>query len=120
MIIAEFYADRNESVHYLHVTGHAGAAQYGHDTVCAAASILVYALAASLQNTSQAIDNGEMPVIVMDEGNAKLVSRAKQTSGRYAADAIAYGVALNGFALLSEEYPDYVQVVEKDSIPTRD
>jgi len=115
MIIAEFKADRADGLHYLHVTGHAGAAQYGHDTVCAAASILVYALAASLQNTSQAIDQGEMPIIVMDEGNAKLVSRAKLTSGRYAADAIAYGVAMNGFALLAEEFPDFVQVITKDS-----
>ena len=67
------------------MSGHAGAGEYGTDTVCAALSILLYAL----------IDAGAAGTLAPGAAELSL-------------PACDVGVALRGFRLLAENFPENV------------
>ena len=73
----------------LRLTGHAGAGERGSDPVCAALSILVYAL--------------------LDAGAEGRVERGEAELLLPAADA---SLAQRGFRLLAESYPEYMSSKE--------
>lgn len=71
------------------MSGHAGAGEPGRDIVCAALSILVYALVAS--GAEGRVERGEAELLLPDRD---------------------VDVALCGFRLLAESYPEYVSYKE--------
>ncbi len=84
--------------HKLTVTGHAGAAPKGEDLICAAVSILVHSLDAMLSTYGEDI-------------------KTELSEGRYilegigtAEAAVAIEMALRGFELLQQHYPEYIKI----------
>lgn len=71
------------------LTGHAGAGERGSDPVCAALSILVYALLDA--GAEGRVERGEAELLLPDRD---------------------VDVALRGFRLLAESYPEYVSYKE--------
>ena len=71
------------------MSGHAGAGEPGRDIVCAALSILMYSLVAS--GAEGRIERGEAELLLPDRD---------------------VDVALCGFRLLAESYPEYVSYKE--------
>ena len=74
------------------MSGHAGAGEPGRDIVCAALSILVYALVAS--GAEGRVERGEVELLLPDRD---------------------VDVALCGFRLLAESYPEYVSYKEMNN-----
>ena len=79
-------------VRRLRMSGHAGAGEPGRDIVCAALSILVYALVAS--GAEGRVERGEAELLLPDRD---------------------VDVALCGFRLLAESYPEYVSYKEMNN-----
>ena len=101
MIHAIYYRSYNR----LTVTGHAGAAEPGHDLVCASASMLAYTLAANVANMA---DNGQVrqPIIKNNEGDTEISCNPRhnlKSSVTLVFDSICVG-----FELLAHDYPEYV------------
>lgn len=71
------------------MSGHAGAGERGSDPVCAALSILMYSLVAS--GAEGRVERGEAELLLPDRD---------------------VDVALCGFRLLAESYPEYVSYKE--------
>lgn len=84
----------------LKMTGHAGSAPYGEDLVCAAASMLCYALAAQVQGCAD---------IRLEKGRACISARPKPEDE--AAVNAAFDTVTKGFELLCEKYPEYIKFV---------
>ena len=74
------------------MSGHAGAGEPGRDIVCAALRILVYALVAS--GAEGRVERGEAELLLPDRD---------------------VDVALCGFRLLAESYPEYVSYKEMNN-----
>lgn len=88
--------------------GHAGFAVRGQDIVCAAASILLMALAGELQRLEY-LGLCEHVDIFMKQGYAEIRCKFPDgEDGLAAAEALEY--FCTGAALLAEHYPDYVEV----------
>ena len=93
----------------LRVTGHAGYAPHGSDVVCAAASMLLYTLAASVQRMQESglvarcsIDLREGAGTVLWEPNAKWRGEV-----RLVTDSLCLG-----FRLLARDYGEHVRFNE--------
>ena len=93
----------------LTVRGHAGFSRYGSDIVCAAASMLAFALAEAVQEAGMKTP----PVIESGCGGFRLeVSADKREQARL--DGM-FETVRAGYRLLSARYPDYVRVLgERD------
>ena len=74
------------------MSGHAGAGEPGRDIVCAALSILMYSLVAS--GAEGRVESGEAELLLPDRD---------------------VDVALCGFRLLAESYPEYVSYKEMNN-----
>ena len=117
MIVAEFRTDSKDRTVAMTVTGHAGAAVYGQDIVCSAASILAYALGQDIINHHATGAIKHSPHIEEDDGKLVVIASADNTA-EFVALSIAFGVARTGFALLSMQYPEYVrmnQIIDDNS-----
>lgn len=101
MIQAVYYRRYNR----LTVTGHAGAAEPGHDLVCASASILAYTLAANVANMA---DNGQVrePIIKTMEGDTEI--SCKPRHNLKASVTLVFDSVCVGFALLAHDHPEYI------------
>lgn len=109
MIKAEFTMDESRKMVSLHMLGHAEAGEYGHDLVCASASILAYTLA---QNCKMERARGILkyePKIKLKKGNAVITCRAN-TEDDYAEVLHTFLVIQTGYQLLAHNYPEYVVV----------
>lgn len=86
----------------MRIAGHAGSAQYGHDLVCAAASILTLTLEETLRRAcALGAESTKEP------GYAKICSFAE---GKDAERARAmYGAIFTGYELLEERYPEFIK-----------
>lgn len=92
----------------LSVAGHAGFAEHGKDIVCASASILTYTLVSIIQ---RAFVDGKLekaPYVVTNEGFGYVCAKPKQEW--YKNVRRAFYFALEGYTLLSEQYPDNVGI----------
>lgn len=78
------------------VEGHAGSAAFGHDLVCAGASMLVWTLAAQLEGRQDAR-------VRLGAGLAEI---------RCAPDEPALAFAAAGLRLLAERFPEFVRLEE--------
>ena len=101
MIHAVYY----RKFHRLTVTGHAGAAEPGHDLVCASASMLAYTLAANVANMA---DNGQVrePIIRNNEGDTEISCNPRHNLK--ASVTLVFDSVCVGFELLAHDYPEYV------------
>ena len=102
MIQAIYYRKYNR----LTVTGHAGAAEPGHDLVCASASMLAYTLAANVANMA---DNGQVrePIVKMDEGDTEISCNPRHNLK--ASVTLVFDSVCVGFELLAHDYPEYIK-----------
>lgn len=89
----------------LEVTGHAGQDEKGKDIVCSALSMLFYTLADSLNKSEHMLK--KHPIIKMEDGNGYIKCKPRK---EYQANiTLMYWTILNGFQLLAEEYPEYIE-----------
>ena len=88
------------------MTGHADAArnEHNHDLVCAAASVLCYTLADTMERYCV------HPVCKLEPGNALLHGTPKTLNVSYF--RAAYEAVMVGFELLATQYPEHVEVSE--------
>lgn len=100
MITAIYYRDE----HRLTIDGHSGYAEPGKDIVCAAASILCYTLAASVNNM-EAMGEACESVVKLDDDSGSAVIACSHTSGHKATVTTVFDTACTGLRLLSEEFP---------------
>lgn len=92
----------------LRLDGHAGQADVGKDIVCASCSILAYTVA---KIVNDALNNGDLetsPLINLDSGGALIL--CDPNKDRYAEIRHAYEVVQEGYALLAQNYPQYVEL----------
>lgn len=108
MITAEFTTHKDSGSISLRMTGHAGAAEAGSDIVCAAASILAYTVAQTLQFMHEQGSLQKKPHIQLKEGDTIIVAKPKPES--YAEVLHTFFVAQVGFHLISHNYAQYVRL----------
>ena len=90
----------------LRLEGHAGYAEEGQDIVCASASILAYTLASIVDTFGYEVK----PNISMESGNAFIECECIDgMTLNKVADAFFY--AKRGYALLQQNYPQYVRLM---------
>ena len=97
-----------ESIGSISVKDHADYAEYGHDIVCAAASVLITTCANALETVA-----GVSPITHVNERAAEiLVSLPKQLAPQQAHDAqIILRTALQGFRDIAQQYPKNLQII---------
>lgn len=101
--------DRDE--HTVTVKGHAQSGEAGHDLVCSAASILVYALARNVEKMCEDKKRVRRPVIELAEGNAKI--SCSPVHGMNVVTTLVFDSVCTGFELLSVSYPDNLEYFVK-------
>lgn len=91
---------RDVNMHALYITGHANMASRGNDIICAAASMLAYALVGMLK-----LCEVKKCCISLVEGNTKIVVYSHS-------DVVhtAFMQTLIGFLILAENHSKHVQV----------
>lgn len=118
MISATFLKDRERGVLSLTLSGHAGAAEAGHDIICASASILAYTVAQEVKNMEKRHQLAEPPIIRLEEGDAEIT--VKPANDAAYADALhTFCVAQVGYSLLAYNHPQYVELVMLNETDTR-
>ena len=90
----------------LHMTGHAGQAEAGHDVVCAAATILCYTVAQTALDLYEQGKLRKKPRTDVSKGDATVTLCPRQDAAGEA--AVALRTVATGFALLAHHYPEYV------------
>lgn len=108
MVKAEFFTNKESGSITLKLTGHAGAGEKGKDIVCAAASVLAYTVAQTLQFMYEEGNLQEKPRLKLEEGDTVIVAKPKP---EYFNEALhTFYVAQVGYHLLSRSYPQYVSL----------
>lgn len=111
MISVKFSADRFQRQLCLSVNGHAGAAPAGHDLICSAATILVQTAAQTVCDMHGVGMLARPPTVILDSGNAEVKCRLKEPR-EYDGAVRDFRVIQTGFRLLSEKFPEYVELKE--------
>lgn len=107
MVKARFeLADKGTLV--LTLSGHAGAAPAGADTVCAAASMLAYTVAQEVLEMEGKGKLRKKATIKLDQGAALITCKPKKSTWCEALHL--YKVAQTGYRLLAANFPENVQV----------
>lgn len=88
--------------HCMVMEGHAGAGEYGHDIVCAAASILMHTLEAAAMDSQSTLQ----PVISKHRGYARIQCTPTARNKRRCEDI--YRTIFRGYELLAQQYPEHV------------
>ena len=110
MIHTRFSKSEDGKTLILTVQGHAGQAEEGQDTICAAASILAYTVAQVVSTMHKEGKLKKKPNIRLEKGDA--VVTCKATKQYYAEALHTYSVAQVGYELLRQNFPEYVQLVK--------
>ena len=88
------------------VEGHAQSGEAGHDIICAAASILVYTLAANVQNM-EASGRVRDTVLKLNPGSAEIACKA---SNKYKAVVeLVFSTVCAGFEILAADCPGNIR-----------
>lgn len=98
----------NDSALVLTLSGHAGAAPAGMDTVCAAASMLAYTVAQEVLEMEGKGKLRKKTRIELKKGEALIVCKPKKNAWCEALHL--YKVAQTGYRLLAANFPENVQV----------
>ena len=101
----------HDATRYLRLTveGHAGAADRGHDLICASASILAYTVAQVVSAMEQQGELEGKPCVELNPGDATIIFRCKNDA-IYTQAKHTFNVAETGYSLLAHNYPQYVDV----------
>lgn len=95
----------DESNNVLEISGHAGAGEPGEDLVCAAVTILMRTLEASVMDNRARL----CPTVCHKDGYARIqcnpAPRAKAKSKEI------FTTIYRGYELLAQQYPEYVRTV---------
>ena len=106
MVQAEFFTNKASGSITLRLSGHAGQAKKGEDIVCAAASILSYTVAQTIQFMYEQGYLQKKPYLKLEEGNTVII--AKPNPENYEEALHTFFVAQVGYHLLAKNYPQYV------------
>ena len=98
---------REGGVLSLSLDGHAGAAEFGQDIVCAAASMLAYTLAAAVAEAEDKLRNE--PVVSLTSGRARVI--CAPFPEEYERIRSLYEFTVRGYRLLAEKNPAYVTLI---------
>lgn len=88
--------------HCMTMDGHAGAGEYGHDIVCAAASILMHTLEATVMDNQTVLQ----PSVSKRKGYARIQCEPTKRNKRRCEDI--YRTIFRGYELLAQQYPEHV------------
>lgn len=102
MITVVYSPDKRQ----LRMKGHAGYAEEGKDVICASASMLFYTLCQSLRSMEDSLI--KEPKMQMTKGRAE-VSCMPKSEHEGTIDVIFYTV-INGYHMLAQQYPEYVNL----------
>lgn len=104
MVIVEYIKIEREEYdeHTITIDGHANYAEAGKDIVCASVSMLVTSLAAMLDYYEE---NYELEVVEQGHVDIRYICDPGDTR----TDTV-FQMALEGFQLLANQYPDYVSM----------
>lgn len=87
------------------IKGHAHSGEYGHDLVCAAASVLVHTIGAAVSNLS-ADKKVHRQVIHLSNGDAEI---SCTPYNRYKASVkLMFDAVCGGFELLARDFPENI------------
>ncbi len=100
----------------LTMEGHAGSAEYGHDLVCASASMLAYTLALHVDSLDKTDALKDSPIVSLLPGDARVITRPFPEA--YGKVRDAYRLIADGYELLSKHYPKFVSFIY-DATPER-
>ena len=92
----------------LEINGHAGQAGHGHDVVCAAASMLAYTLAQTLDYLHRQGWLQAKPVVRLHSGMGLICCTPKKEY--FEQCLMAFFEMEVGFSLLAKNYPEYVEL----------
>lgn len=90
----------------LSIKGHAGAAEVGHDIVCASASILAYTAAQLVKDYAVSKKLKHEPIIFLKKGSSTVTCTPKEEY--YDEVKHTFFVVQTGLNLLAHNYPQYV------------
>ena len=107
MVKIHFWKEDNGSI-CMKVRGHANAAPYGEDLICASASMLVYTVAQAMTFYHEQGFLQEKPKIKIREGKATVHALPKEDY--YAETLHTFWVAQCGAHVLAKNYPEYVSM----------
>ena len=98
----------SEGIGSISVKDHADYAEYGHDIVCAAASVLITTCANALETVA-----GVTPITHVDERTAEIrVALPKGLAPQQAHDAqIILRTTEQGFRDIAQQYPKNLQII---------
>lgn len=101
MIQVVYYRKYNR----LTMIGHAGAAEPGHDLVCASASMLAYTLAINVANMA---DQGQVrqPITELSDGDSEISCNPKCNIKNTV--TLVFDTVCAGFELLAHQYPENI------------
>ena len=108
MITARFYCKPSNGSIHMTLKGHAKAAPYGEDLICASATMLAYTVAQAMQFM---YENGKLkkkPKISLTEGNATISATPNEDD--YAEALHTFWVAQCGIHVLAHNYPQNVKL----------
>lgn len=91
----------------LSLDGHAGAAEFGQDIICAAASMLAYTLAAAVADAEDKMRS--TPIISLTSGHARVI--CAPFPEEYERMRSLYEFTVRGYRLLAEKNPAYVTLI---------
>lgn len=107
----------DKSKHSLTLTGHAQSGDKGHDLVCSAASILVYTLAADVEQLAADHTRVRRPRISLKDGRAEIA--CSPVHGMHAVTELVFDSVCVGFELLSRQYPQNISYTVRGDRETR-
>ena len=108
MIEVKFWKNKERGTVHMTMKGHAGTAPKGEDLVCAAATMLAYTLAQTMQFYSETQKLARKPNIRLEDGNAYVVVTPKEED--YAEVLHSFWVVQCGIHVLAHNYPEAVRL----------
>ena len=106
MITAKFYLKPSNGSIHMTLKGHAKAAPYGEDLICASATMLAYTVAQAVQFMHEQGKLKKKPKIRIKDGEATII--ATPTEDAYAETLHTFWVAQCGIHVLAHNYPGNV------------
>ena len=108
MITAKFYLKPSNGSIHMRLKGHAKAAPYGEDLICASATMLAYTVAQAVQFMHEQGKLKKKPKSSLKEGNATIIVTPNEDD--YAEALHTFWVAQCGIHVLAHNYPKNVKL----------
>ena len=106
MITIRFYQKPGDGSIHMTLRGHSGAAPKGQDPVCAAATMLAYTAAQTVQFLYEQDKLKKKPGISIRDGSAAIIAAPREDA--YAEALCAFWTVQCGAHVLARNYPQHV------------